>query len=145
MLKKILVVLITVISVFLCLVPASFATSAEKKTTTRKLDDWYISDDGKYGIAIFGLDKRYDGTYYVTIYVKKMSSGQIVTSGDIDIDIDKEVWGKDARFVLSDDHAIQDFIYEGNKKYSFYICTDIYMSFTNEPITQMNGLSFTLP
>ena len=153
MMKKSLAVLLALVCLFSILSSTALASSVGKKTTTRKLDDWYISDDGKYGIAIFGLDKHYDGSYYVTIYVKKMSSGQIVTSTDIELNLDEDEWNSTAakygygkvRFELSDDHAIQEFESNGNKKYSFTIYVDIFLDSDDEPIFQTFSISFTAP
>ena len=153
--KKLLALLIAFVSISFSFSSSALSLSSDKKTTTRKLDDWYISNDGKYGVAIFGLDKHYNGTYYVTIYVKKMSTGQVFLSGDFDLnDLDENEWQtaakqhgyKNVAFVLSDDHAIQEFEYVGSKKYSFNICVDIILDYSyDDPINYTHSLSFSEP
>ena len=135
--------------------PAEKPSDSKSGTTTRKIDDWYISDDGKYGIQIFGLDKNYDGSYYVTIYIMQMSSRQIIASSDITVmdksEVDEwmalaEKYSDDFQFHLSDSHAIQEFCYQSYKYYSFNIVVDIVRNgrFDN-PIMFQNGISFRIP
>ncbi len=153
MLKKTVAVVLIMCTV-LSLSSFAFALSTERKTTTRKLDDWYISDDGKYGVAIFGLDKHKDGTFFVTIYVKKMSSGQIVRSGDVDLGLDEAEWKSAAKkygyskvsFELPEDSAIQDFQYLGSKRYSFIISAGVILDDdVDNPIYYTQEFTISVP
>ena len=154
MLKKMLSILLAVVCLMSVLSSTALASSVGKKTTTRKLDDWYISNDGKYGIAVFGPDKCYDGSYSVTIYIKHLPSGQIVTSTDFEVlDAEEEIeWRSLATqyghrfigFALPDDTAISEFYYEGNKKYSFKVNVLVQITGLSD-ITAVRSASFTAP
>ena len=109
-------------------------SSTESSDETRNVNGWYVSNDGKYAIKPSNLRKSYNG-YLVSIQIREEASKSIILDDSVTITPEDSIPS------LIPDKAIQEFIHEGNGKYSFKIACDIKL--TDSAYANVTGITFT--
>ena len=91
--------------------------------------DWYTSDDGKFAIRPSNLRKD-GGRYLFTLQIRDELTKESTKKFDMELSASED------GITLKKENAIQNFIYEGNGKYSFKIACNCRVGVVDLTVTQ---------
>ena len=89
--------------------------TAVSKDSTKFVNGWYMSDDGKYAIKPYNLKKIHDG-YSIAIQIRQESLQMIIYDSTLKFNVGDIILKS-----LVKDKAVQEFKYVSNGQYSFDI------------------------